>query len=117
MDLRLCYVTCASPGEAERIGRALVEARLAACANVVPGATSIYHWQGRIETAQETILVLKTRAELVEPLVAAVKERHSYSVPCVIALPIREGNPDYLAWLAAETASGGSGEPADKEDN
>ncbi|BCX17018.1 MAG: divalent ion tolerance protein [Geminicoccaceae bacterium] len=105
MELVWCYVTCASTEEALRIGRAVVEARLAACANVLPGLTSIYHWQGRIETGQECALVLKTRAELVEALVAEVRALHSYTVPCVVALPITAGNPDYLSWLANETAA------------
>jgi len=105
MELVWCYVTCASTGEALRIGRAVVEERLAACANVLPGLTSIYHWQGRIETGEECALVVKTRAELVEALSARVRALHSYTVPCVVALPIRAGNPDYLAWLAAETAA------------
>lgn len=105
MELVWCYVTCASTEEAFRIGRAVVEARLAACANVLPGLTSIYHWQGRIETGQECGLVLKTRAELVERLAAEVRALHSYTVPCVVALPVVGGNPDYLSWLAAETAA------------
>lgn len=118
MELRWCWVNCGSAEEAERIGRAIVEARLAACANVLPGLCSIYWWQGRIERAAEVALVLKTRAELVEPLVAAVKAAHSYTVPCVVALPIREGNPDYLAWLAAETDGGlGRGRRVDREIN
>ena len=104
MELRWCYVTCASVEEALRIGRELVEARLAACANVLPGLTSVYHWQGRIESGSEVGLILKTRAELVEPLIARVRALHSYTVPCIVALPIAAGNPDYLAWLAAETA-------------
>lgn len=105
MQLCWCYLTCASEGEALRIGRAVVEARLAACANLVPGLVSIYHWQGRIETGRECGLVLKTRADLVEALVDRVRSMHSYSVPCVVALPILAGNPDYLAWLAAETSA------------
>ncbi len=104
MELRWCWVTCASVEEALRIGREVVEARLAACANVLPGLTSIYHWQGRIESGSEAALILKTRAELVEALVARVKALHSYTVPCVVALPIGGGNPDYLGWLASETA-------------
>ncbi|MCX8102610.1 MAG: divalent-cation tolerance protein CutA [Geminicoccaceae bacterium] len=103
MELRWCWVTCATREEAERIGRAVVEARLAACANILPGIASIYHWQGGIESSEEVGLVLKTRADLVDALVAAVRALHSYTVPCVVALPIGEGNPDYLAWLVAET--------------
>jgi len=105
MELVWCYVTCASSEEALAIGRAVVEARLAACANLLPGLTSIYHWQGRIETGSETALVLKTRADLVDALTAKVGALHSYSVPCVVALPIRGGNADYLAWLASETVA------------
>lgn len=105
MELRWCYVTCASVDEALRIGREVVEARLAACANVLPGLTSVYHWQGRVETGSEAALILKTRAELVAALIDRVKVLHSYTVPCVVALPILEGNPDYLAWLASETAA------------
>ncbi len=104
MELVWCYVTCASVEEAERIGRAVVEARLAACANVLPGATSIYRWQDRIETASETVLVLKTRAGLVDALGERIKALHSYTLPCVVALPIAGGDPDYRAWLLAETA-------------
>lgn len=104
MELRWCYVTCASAEEALRIGREVVEARLAACANILPGLTSIYRWQGRIESGGEAALILKTRAELVEALVARVKALHSYTVPCIVALPITAGNPDYLGWLASETA-------------
>src|SRR6185312_12430554 len=74
-DLRILYVTAADADEALRIGRALVEARLAACANVLPGMTSIYRWEGRVEQAAEAVLVLKTRASLVE----AATER---SRPC-----------------------------------
>ncbi len=103
MELVWCYVTCASEGEALRIGRTVVEERLAACANLVPGVTSIYRWQGRIETTTEVALVLKTRASLVDALTARIKALHSYTVPCVVALPVRAGNPDYLAWLVAET--------------
>ncbi|MCL6606996.1 MAG: divalent-cation tolerance protein CutA [Geminicoccaceae bacterium] len=105
MELVWCYVTCASSEEALAIGRAVVEARLAACANVLPGLTSVYYWQGRIETGSETALVLKTRADLLDALTAKVRTLHSYSVPCVVALPIRGGNADYLAWLASETAA------------
>jgi len=100
------YITAASPEEAHRIGRALVEARLAACANILPGMRSIYRWQGAIEEAQETVLIAKTRQELVEPLTARVKALHSYTVPCVVALPILGGNPDFLRWIEDETAQG-----------
>lgn len=92
-------VTGPSADEAERIGRALVEERLAACANLIPSISSAYWWKGKIEEATEALLVLKTRQDLVERLVARVRALHSYTVPEVIALPILGGNPDYLRWI------------------
>jgi periplasmic divalent cation tolerance protein len=104
MDLRLLYVTAGSRDEAKKIGRALVEERLAACANVIDGMESVYWWQGKLAEDREAVLIVKTRAELVDGVIARVKSLHSYSVPCVVALPILTGNPAYLEWLAAETA-------------
>ena len=103
MAVSFCYVTAGSRDEALSIGRAVVQERLAACANVLDGMTSIYWWQGALEQAGEAALILKTRAELVERLTARIKELHSYECPCVVALPIVAGNPAYLAWIAAET--------------
>ncbi len=92
------------PDHAARIARALVEARLAACVNVIPNVTSVYHWQGKIEEAAESTLLIKTRSELVDELTRAVKSIHPYSVPEVIALPLEAaGNPEYLSWLRIET--------------
>ena len=99
----MIYVTTASRAEALAIGRALVEERLAACANVIEPATSIYWWEGRVQTENEAVVILKTQAALVERLTARAKAPHSYAVPCVVALPIEAGNPDYLRWIAAET--------------
>jgi periplasmic divalent cation tolerance protein len=102
MTACFCYVTAGSKGEALRVGRALVEEQLAACANVLDGMTSVYWWQGALEQADEAMLIVKTRAELVDRLTARVRELHSYDCPCVLSLPIMGGNPDYLAWIAAE---------------
>lgn len=109
MEFRLVYVTAKDEGEAEKIARALLETRLAACANILPGARSLYWWEGAIQMEREAVLVAKTRAELVADLIAAVKAIHGYSVPCVVTLPILEGNPDYLDWLARETGRGANG--------
>jgi periplasmic divalent cation tolerance protein len=100
---RLVYVTAATAAEALMIGRALVEARLAASVNVLGGARSIYWWEGRIETAEEAVLVAKTRQALVGRLTARIREMHSYTTPAIVVLPILAGNPDYLRWLAEET--------------
>jgi periplasmic divalent cation tolerance protein len=98
------YVTTAGPDEAERIGRAVVEERLAACANILPGMRSIYRWQGAVHEAQETVLILKTTHDRLELLTARVKALHSYEVPCVAAFEVMPGNADYFGWIAAETA-------------
>jgi periplasmic divalent cation tolerance protein len=99
----MAYVTAATRDEALKIGRTLVEERLAACANVIGGMTSIYRWQGAMQQDAEAVLILKTRAELLETLVERVKALHGYTLPCVVAWPIAAGNPPYLAWLADET--------------
>jgi periplasmic divalent cation tolerance protein len=103
MDFRLLYITAAKVEEARRIGRALVEGRLAACANIVPGIESIYRWQGAIVEDREMLLIVKTRADLVDAAIAKVRELHSYTCPCVVSLPILAGNPAYLEWLGEET--------------
>ena len=105
MSYSLIYITAGDVDEAKALGRALVEARLAACANVLPGITPIYWWDGRIEEGSEVALIAKTRGELVERVVEFVKARHSYDCPCVVALPIAAGNPAFLDWIGEETAA------------
>lgn len=102
----IAYVTASSREEALAIGRAIVKERLAACANVLDGMTSVYHWQGAIEESAEAVLILKTRPDLAEPLIERVKELHSYDCPCVIVWPITAGNPAYLQWIATEAGPG-----------
>jgi periplasmic divalent cation tolerance protein len=101
----LCYVTTASQEQALLIARTLVEERLAASANVLGGATSFYWWQGTLEQASEAVVVIKTRKSLVPALTARVRQLHGYECPCVLALPVDGGNPDYLRWLERETTS------------
>jgi periplasmic divalent cation tolerance protein len=87
-----------------RIAHALVEARLIACANVFEApVTSTYRWEGKVETEAEKRMHLHTRAELVDEVVAFVKERHPYDVPNVTVVPLIAGNQDYFAWIVAET--------------
>jgi periplasmic divalent cation tolerance protein len=99
----LCQITVGSSEEARRIGRALVEERLAAAVNIVDGVSSLYWWQGRLEQAEETVTLLKTRSDLVPALAERVRQLHSYECPCVVALPIVGGNADYLTWIESET--------------
>jgi len=91
--------TCSGQEEAGKIARLLVEERLAACVNVVPGIRSTYRWQGAVETADECLLVIKTSRALFEEVRAAIEKNHSYEVPEVIALPLVEGAPNYMNWL------------------
>ena len=102
-DERFVYVTCESKAQAREIGQTLVGNRLAACANILPGMESIYWWEGKLESAKEVVLILKSRAALLDTLTASVRQLHSYDVPCVVALPIEGGNPDYLRWIHQET--------------
>ncbi len=95
----------APPSDADRIARAIVEARLAACVNVIPTVRSFYVWEGRLTEDSEATLLIKTRTTLVEALTAEVRAIHPYSVPEVIAVPLSEqGNPAYLAWVRKETS-------------
>ena len=99
-DKCLVLVTCADASEAQRIARAVVEERLAACVNILPGAiTSIYRWKGRVERARERLLLIKTSRKRLAKLQAAVLRLHSYDVPEFIALPIVAGSRAYLAWM------------------
>lgn len=102
-DYFFVYVTVGNATEAKAIGRAVVTERLAACANIIDHMDSIYHWEGRIEDAHEAILILKTKAALLDKLIERVTALHSYSCPCVSALPIIAANPAYLAWIDKET--------------
>jgi periplasmic divalent cation tolerance protein len=102
------YTTYPSIVEAERAGRALVEQRLAACVNILPGMVSLYRWEGAIERGEEVVMIIKTRASLAEDVRAAVKAGHSYTTPAILVLPIESVDPTYLAWLIAETEQGGS---------
>lgn len=103
MEPIFVYVTCKDREEALRVGKEVVLARLAACANVIDGMESIYWWEGKLEMGREAILIFKSRSALLADLTALVKQHHSYSVPCVVAIPIVGGNPDYLDWFSRET--------------
>lgn len=99
-DAVLIYSTCPDRACAERIGRALVDERLCACANIVPGMHAIYRWRGAVETADEVVLLLKTLRRLEPAVTARLRGLHPYQEPCAVALPITGGSAGYLAWLA-----------------
>lgn len=106
MSACFAYVTCGDKNEAQGIAAKVVEERLAACANVIPGMTSVYRWEGKIEQGAETVLILKTQASLLDKLTDRVRDLHSYDCPCVVALPVVGGNPAFLDWIADETGGG-----------
>ena len=101
--VRVVLTTFPDEESARRVGRTLVEERLAACANVVPGVVSIYRWEGAVETAEERLVLLKTRAALVERLAERLVALHPYAVPEVLSLEVDRGAAAYLRWVADET--------------
>jgi periplasmic divalent cation tolerance protein len=98
----LVYITTKDEEEARKIGKALVGEKLAACVNLHP-IKSIFRWQGEISQEDEVAILAKTKAELVDELVSRVKELHPYEVPCIVALPVEKGNPDFLEWISQAT--------------
>lgn len=99
----LVYTTWPSIVEAEGAGRKIVERRLAACVNILPGMVSHYWWEGKVERAEEAVMLVKTRASLAEAVGAAVKELHSYTTPAIMVLPVENADPAYHAWILQET--------------
>lgn len=104
-DKIVVFSTCDSEEQAAQIARALVEQRLAACVNIVPGTRSVYRWKGQIEDASEWLLIIKSRRELMDRLRAAVGTIHSYEVPELLAVPVVDGSEGYLEWLDRELDS------------
>jgi periplasmic divalent cation tolerance protein len=99
----LIYVTASNAEEAKEIGRALVEERLVACANVLPTMIPIFWWEGRVQEDSEAILLAKTRKDLVQRVIAFVEDQHSYDTPAILALPIEAGYQPFLDWIDEET--------------
>jgi periplasmic divalent cation tolerance protein len=98
------FVT-APAAEAPELAKALVEERLVACVNLVPGLRSLYWWEGKVEDEPEVLCIMKTRRNLFEPLRDRIRELHSYEVEEIIALPILAGNPPYLDWIKGNTGA------------
>ena len=95
-------ITTANAEEAQRIAEVLVKERKAACVNIVPRISSLFWWQEKVESAQESLLIVKSRASVPSQIVDLVKQDHRYDIPEIIALPIIGGNPDYLEWIGKE---------------
>ena len=99
----LVYTTWPSSAEAEAAGRALVERRLAACVNILPGMISHYRWEGTVARAEEAVMIVKTRASLADAVSAAVKQLHSYDTPAILVMPLESVEKTYFSWLMEET--------------
>ncbi len=107
-QVMVALTTAPSVEVAERIGGALVDERLAACANVVPGVTSIFRWQGEVQRESEVLVILKTTAAAVDALGRRLAELHPYEVPELLAFPIERGHAPYLGWVRAEVGGHGT---------
>jgi periplasmic divalent cation tolerance protein len=105
MSHHLIYITASDAAEAKRLGRILVEARLAACANVFPEMTPIFWWDGAVQEDSEAVLIAKTRGDLVDAVIDMVRAKHSYDCPAVLAIPIQAGHAPFLDWIDSETGA------------
>ena len=105
MSIVSVYAVFGDAEEAARIGRTMVEERLAACINILPGVESIYRWDGKIETAEEVAAIFKTTHDRSDALVARIAALHSYDVPAVVAWPIGAAHPDYAAWVEENSSA------------
>ena len=106
MTALACLCTCPDAATAARIAAALVDERLAACVNVLPGVESVYRWEGRVERASEVLLLIKSTRDRLQALTARVVELHPYELPELVAVDIAGGLPGYLAWIADATRPG-----------
>lgn len=105
-EIIFVYMTTGTPEDAQRIGAALVEQRLAACVNWWSGMTSLYRWEGAVQSDQEVVLVAKTTQDRYTALEAAVRELHPYDCPCIVAWPVPMGHAPFRDWLREQTHSG-----------
>ena len=99
----LIYSTAPSPDVASQLARGLVEARLAACVNMLPGMCSVYRFEGKLEEADEIALLIKTMSDKTDAVKAFLGDEHPYDTPCCVVLKIEDGLPEFLAWIVAET--------------
>ena len=102
MDIQFIYITAGDMAEAKKVGQALLEKKLVACVNLIDGMTAMYWWQGQIEEGKEVVVFGKTVASLVPNVIETVKEVHSYECPCVVSIPVSDGNPAFLNWIEGE---------------
>ena len=104
-DKIVVFSTCDSEEQAGRIARELVEQKLAACVNILPGARSVYRWKGQMQDSAEWLLIIKSRRDLMDKLRSAIGKIHTYEVPELLAVPVVDGAESYLAWVDRELDS------------
>lgn len=100
MKINLTYMTAGSKDEARMIGKALINSGLAACVNIIANMNAMYMWDGKLQDDNETILIAKSTKKQVPYLIEKVKSLHSYDCPCIVSLPVSDGNPEFLKWVA-----------------
>lgn len=105
METILVISTLPDRAHAEKLAHVLIEQQLAACVNILPGATSVYRWQGKVETANETIVLIKTTIARYPALETVIKAHHPYELPEIIAVPVNAGLQAYLGWVQAATSA------------
>ncbi len=102
-EFQMVYIVCSAESEAILIAENLVKERLVACANIFPSIQSFYWWEGKVQKGKEVALFLKSKSNHFEAIQKRVKELHSYEVPCIVALPIQNGEKNYLSWIEKES--------------
>jgi len=107
-DKIVVFTTCGSEEEAQKLASILIEKHLAACVNISSPVRSVYRWKGQVEESQEWLLIIKTSRAKFDALRVVLETAHSYELPEVLALPVVEGSPNYLAWLETELEEGPS---------
>ena len=105
MSVLIVFTSAPDRASAEKIAHALIERRLAACVNILAGGTSVYRWQGKVETAGEVPLLIKTRTAIYDEVEALVKSLHPYELPEIVAVSVERGLPEYLDWVNASTVT------------
>ena len=98
----LLYITTSESSESEKIAKILLEEKLVACSNIIPQVKSLYLWKGQIEEDNESVLLIKTRADKIDKVIKRVKEIHSYQTPCILEFNVKKGSNEYLQWMEKE---------------
>lgn len=105
--INLIYITTEDKEEAKKVSAPLIEEGLAACANIIPGMNSVFYWEGEVQSEEECILIVKTDESMNEKVMERVRSLHSYDCPCMLVLPIKDGNDDFVSWVQEQVGMNG----------